>query len=402
MKSKAVPVLLWLLIGAGCNSPSGPPTSPSRLPDQMKSYIGKLFFHDLSAGGQYDIFMADLIAVPGSGSRSTGTDVGIKMEDLAGRLSRRGVMKISRAEIDGRVLEDPVLYATASIEAIPAWPRFALLNLENVTATPAADEYDPAVSSRVVLAYVLDPDGRVQDGDNTEIVIMDLTSRVPRQLTPINGQYAGENWDPEWKDEQTITWVHRDLIIEANIDNPGSAVEVLPDWNWPQFDPLYSPDGSKLLFNSWVRSKKNSYWKDLRTGAYRSVLPQTVFNACTDDNPTWVFSNTLVAGHAFMPKRGRIYTRDLEGDTFLFLTDGSRDFRYVTPVALQNEVQFIFSDYTNPDQLRLWTCRSRGDSLRPLRYMGDEAMFALLGFSAPRSGDELNSVARLYVSKFVR
>jgi hypothetical protein len=231
---------------------------------------------------------------------------------------------------------------------------------------------------------------------------MELPGRTTRRVTPIDGRYVGQNWDPEWKDDDTIAWVHVDRIVEANLHDLAGAADLLPDWRWPQFDPLYSPDGSKLLFNTWVRSKKNSYWKDLATGAYKTVLPQHVFDACTDDNPTWVFSNTRVTGHAFLTKDGRVYTRDIVSGAFLFLTDGTRDFRYVTPVAMPNEVQFIFADYTDPDRPRLWTCRERGDGLRPLRYAGDEALFAPLGLSSPRSGAELDAAARLYVSKFAR
>ncbi len=368
----------------------------------MEVLLGKLFFHDLTAGDQYDIFMADLVVVAGQSAGRDGTPIGISAKDLTGASPRHGVRKIPRAEIDGRALEGPVLYGSTPLDAVPPGAGFVLKKLENLTATSGADEYDPAVSPGGVVAYVLDPDGRNQVGDNTDIAILDLVNRVPRRITPINGQYVGENWDPEWKDEETIAWVHRDRIIEARLDDLGGAAEILPAWRWPQFDPLYSPDKTKLLFNSWVRSKKNSYWKNLAAGTYKSVLPQTVFDACTDDNPTWVFSNTLVTGHAFMTKKGRVYTRDIERDTFAFLTDGTRDFRYVTPVAMPDAVRFIFSDYTDPNRPRLWTCGPGGEGLRPLRLAGDEALFAALGYAIPDTGDALDSVARLYVSKFAR
>ena len=400
MKSRVALALFCLLAGAGCRSSSGP-TSPSPLPDGSQFQIGKLFFHDLAAGDQYDIFMADLVAVSKPGVAADGARSGITPEELAGLKPRRGVLKLPRTEIEGRTLEGAIL-AASSLDGLPAGSTFALKNLENVTATPIADEYDPSVNSRGVIAYVEDPDGRLQDGDNTDIVTLDLAGRTKRRLTPIDGRYVEQNWDPEWKDEDTIAWVHRDRIVEASLHNLGGAAEVLPDWRWPQFDPLYSPDGTKLLFNTWVRSKKNSFWKNLETGAYKSVLPQDVFNACTDDNPAWVFSNTLIAGHALTPKDGRVYTRDIERDTFLFLTDAARDFRYVTPVAMPNEIQFIFADYADPERPRLWTCRERGEGLRPLRYTGDEALFMPLGLSAPRSGAELDAAARLYVSKFAR
>lgn len=402
MKSKAALTLFWLLVGAGCKSSSGPPTSPSPVQDRTEVHLGKLFFHDLTVGDQYDIFMADLVVVTGQGSSPAGIPIGISAGDFAGAPPRRGVRKIPRAEIDGRTLEGPVLYGDAPFDAVLPDSAFVLKNLENVTMTSVADEYDPAISPGGVLAYVQDPDGRYQISDNTDIVIMDLADRLPRRITPINGQYVGENWDPEWKDEGTIVWVHRDRVIQASLADLGGAAELLPAWRWPQFDPLYSPDRTKLLFNSWVRSKKNSYWKNMGTGVTKSILPSTVFNACTDDNPVWVFSNTLITGHAFMPKKGRVYTRDIERDTFVFITDGTRDFRYVTPVAMPDAVRFVFSDYADPNRPRLWTCGPGGEGLRPMRLAGDEALFAQLGYAAPGSADELDSAARLYVSKFTR
>lgn len=402
MKSKAALALLLILAGAGCQSSTSSPTSPPAARALTEVLLGKLFFHDLTTGDQYDIFMADLVVVTGRDSSPAGLPIGILPGDLAGASPRRGARKIPRAEIDGRTLEGPVLYGTTPLDAVLPGSAFVLRNLENLTQTPGADEYDPSVSPGGVVAYVLDPDGRNPIGDNTDIAILDLANRVPRRITPIDGQYVNENWDPEWKDEGTIAWVHRDRIIEVRLDDLGGAAELLPAWRWPQFDPLYSPDGTKLLFNSWVRSKKNSYWKNLATGAYQSVLPPSVFSACTDDNPTWVFSNTLITGHAFPTKKGRVYTRDIERDTFAFITDGTRDFRYVTPVAMPDEFRFVFSDYADPNRPRLWTCGPGGEGLRPLRLAGDEALFARLGYPAPDSAGSLDSVARLYVSKFAR
>jgi len=401
MKGKAALILLCLVAAWGCGS-SGTPTTPAALSAGEEIHLGKLIFFDLTDGDQYDIFMADVVAVVGPGSSPDGAAAGIDAADLAGLKSRRGVIKIRRTDINGRRIEGAVLYTSASFKPVPAGASFFLKNLENLTSSSPADEYDSSVNSRGVLVYVRDPDGRVQDGSNTEIYIMDLADRVPRAFTPVNGEYGGRNWDPDWKDDRTIVWVHHDRIIEASIDSLVGAAELLPDWRWPQFDPLYSPDGKKLLFNTWVRSKKNSYWKDLQTSVYTPILPADVLKISTDDNPAWIFSSTRIVGHAMAPRNGRVYVRDIERDTFSYLTDGTRDFRYVTPVLLENEAQYIFSDYSDPLRPRLWTCRERGDGLRPLRYTGDEATFALLGLSAPRSDDELGTVARQYETRFAR
>lgn len=400
-KAKTALTLLYLVVAWGCGS-SGAPTTPVAPSTGELIPLGKLIFFDLTTGDQYDIFMADLVARSGPGSLPDGVVTGIEAEDLAGLKSRRGVVKIPPLGIDGRRIEGSLLYTSASFEPVPAGSSFFLRNLENLTKSSPADEYDSSVNSRGVLVYVRDPDGRAQDGSNAEIYLMDLADRVARPFTPVNGEYGGQNWDPEWKDDRTIVWVHQDRIIEASIDVLGSAAELLPDWRWPQFDPLYSPDGTKLLFNTWVRSKKNSYWKDLRTSVYTPVLPADVLKKSTDDNPAWIFSSTRIVGHAMAPKNGRLYIRDISLDTFRYLTDGTRDFRYVTPVLLEDEVQYVFSDYTDPLRPRLWTCREDGRGLRPLRYTGDEAAFALLGLSSPRSDDELGSAARQYVTRFAR
>lgn len=134
---------------------------------------------------------------------------------------------------------------------------------------------------------------------------MDQTDWVPHPLTPIDGQYVGWHVDPRWKDDSTITWIHAQRMVGVNLDSLNRVSDVLPDWCYPQFDRVYSPDRTALLFNTWISGKKNSFIKHLQTGVDGSCLPQDYSSKHSDDNPTWGFPNPLISGHLLLAQRGR-------------------------------------------------------------------------------------------------
>jgi len=390
-----------LLVLSGCDRDIALPTGADLDKPPVERLVGKVFYHDLAAGDQFDIFMTDLYIVPKT-TATTGYEIFLQFPGLKGeRMSApRGISKLENVEIDGEVKEGLVVNAVFPLGEIDlSQYDFVLRNIEVLTS-PVSDDYAPALNNRNWIAYVTDPDGRKVNPDNSEIAYMNLADRVVHQLTPINGQYGGFNADAQWKDDETIAWVHDSRIVEANLSNLNRVTTVLPDWSWPQLDPVYSPDGSMLLFNSWVRGKKNSYLKYIRTGQFASVLPAEYFNPYTDDNPTWVFSNSKITGHIFMPNKGRIYTRDLAAGRFSLITDGQRDFRYVTPVKIKSKVYLVFTERPAGGEPRLWICSETGADLRELGRTGDEPVFVMLGLPVPRGEDDLERAAAVYTSRF--
>jgi hypothetical protein len=385
---------------AGCTKAAKTPTSPEPVTPPAEQLVGKLYFHDY-VGGQLDILMADLYLVPkASFVAKDFVLVRFPRPEREGPQLRHGIERLKEAEVGGRIVDRPVVKTIREFLAIDlSQYDFALKNLENLTE-PTSDDFAVAVNSRDWIAYVKDPDGVDNNPLNSEIVYMNLADRVRHQLTPINGQYAGDNCDPRWKDDETITWAHHAQFVEVNINDLNTINAVLPDWNWPQYDPVYSPDGTRLLFNTWVRGKKNSFLKYLQTGTYESVLPQDYFAPYTDDNPTWVFSNTRITGHIFMPRKGRIYARDLDSGAFFLLTDGQRDFRYVTPVRWNGLTCLVFTEFIQGTPTKLWICDETGADLRELNQTGNEAVFVILGLAAPQSEQDLGRLALEYSLRF--
>jgi len=402
---------LWLLLvialvlAAGCGktptTPEPPPPPPGAAPP-IVSLIGKLFFHDLGPGGLRDIFMADLYLVPKKTAAKSSSRVTIRLPGgNRGRQSLRpGISRLREVEIDGRVKEQAVVNVTSNLEGIDiSQYGFILKNLENLTE-PDSDDSAVDINSQNWIAYVRDPDGPSLDPYNSEIVYMSLTDRVRHQLTPINGEYEGHNADPQWRGDRVIAWINNSKIVEVNLDDLNNVTNVLPDWKWPQYDPVYSPDGTRLAFNTWVRGKKNSYIKYLQTKTYLPCLPQAYFKPYTDDNPTWVFSNDKIVGHIFMPRKGRIYTRNLESGEFAIITDSQHDFRYVTPLMIQGAVFFIFADFENPERPKLWISNETGTDLRELSQHGNEPVFVFLGLPIPQDEQDLERAAAAYLLKF--
>jgi hypothetical protein len=393
-----------LVLTGGCaKSPTAPepPPPPSPPPPLTEKLVGRLFFHDFGAGAQLDIFMADLYLVPRE-TDSSATRLTVRFPGGGrSRLSfSRGIARFPLAEIGGHEKDRLVAQFNTDLEEIDfSKYDFVLRNLEALTE-PASDDFAVDVSSRDWIVYVKDPDGRANDTSNSEIVYMDLMDRVVHPLTPINGQYGRQNVDPHWKDDSTITWIHAQRMMEVNLDNLDRIMSVLPDWSNSQFDPVYSPDRTMLLFNTWIKGKKNSFIKYLQTGVYAPCLPEGYFSRHTDDNPTWVFSNTLITGHIFMAQKGRIYTRDLESDTFHILTESQRDFRYVTPVLIENLIYLVFVDWSDPQHKTLWISDLEGTDLRELNGTGDEPVFVMLGLPAARSDDDLEKAALEYSFRF--
>lgn len=393
-----------LVLAAGCTqSPTTPepPSPPPPPPPLTEKLVGRLFFHDFGTGNQLDIFMADLYLVPKeegrAAARLTVRFSGVERSRFS---ARRGTARFPQAEVGGQEKEGLVAQFNTDLEEIDISKYdFVLRNVESLSE-PTSDDFAVDVSERDWVVYVKDPDGRANDSHNTEIVYMDLADRVLHQLTPINGQYAGWNVDPHWKDNSTITWVHAQRMVEVSLDNLDRVSEPLPDWSNPQYDPVYSPDRTRLLFNTWIKGKKNSFVKYLQTGVYAPCLPQDYFSRHTDDNPTWVFSNTLITGHIFMAQRGRIYTRDLETDNFHILTDDQRDFRYVTPLQIEHLIYLVFVDWSDSQHKRLWISALDGTDLRELNWTGDEPVFVMLGLPVARSEDDLERIALEYSLRF--
>jgi hypothetical protein len=398
-KTWLIPAALLFL--SGCDREITLPTATDLDRAPVERLVGKVYYHDLAAGDQYDIFMADLYIVP-KATATTGYEIFVQFPGIEGRrvAGARGITKPENAEIDGAVKEGLVVNATFPLGEVDlSQYGFVLRKIEALTS-PIADDYAPSLSNRNWIAWMMDPDGRNNNPDNSEIGYMNLADRAVHQLTPINGKYGGLNADAEWRDDETIAWVHDGKIVEVNLKNLNSVAPVLPEWGWPQFDPVYSPDGTMLLFNTWVRGKKNSFLKYLQTGTFVSVLPPEYFTPYTDDNPTWIFSNTRITGHIFMPKKGRIYTRDFQSARFAIITDSLRDFRYVTPVKIKSKIYLVFSERPATGQPRLWICSESGADLRELGRTGDEAVFVMLGLPVPSGQDDLERAAAVYASRF--
>jgi hypothetical protein len=403
-------VMMLLVVGACQNNQSAPvvpvdpgdPGDPGE-PPAAEILVGKLFFHD-HPQLQYDIFMADLYLVLKEGTAARSTESrGVPANRLVaegGKILRRGIIEFDNVEFDGSVKERVVLNSQKSNENIDiSLYDIELRNLENLTNSPA-DDFALSVNSKNWLTFVSNAAGADIDWDANEIVYMDLNDRVLHQLTPIQGKYGRRNVDPNWKDDNTIAWVHATRIMEVNIDDLVVNESVIPEMDVNQYDPVYSSDGTMLLFNAWhQRRKKNNFIKYMETNQIVPILPVDYFNAYKDDNPTWIFSDDRITAHIFMPN-GRIYTRNIATGEFLIITDGERDFRYVTPVQIAQYIYLVFVDWTDESQLSLWICHEDGTYLRPLDQNGDEPVFQVLGLPAPQSEKDMDRISRWYTMRF--
>lgn len=411
MKKKILYILIILLLVAGCKkhpdvpeNPAPPPPPDPVDPVLTEVLVGKLFFHD-NPQTQYDIYMADLYLIPKEDSTSRSAQRrGFLAHGLpaAGRkILEPGIYKFREVEIDGSVKERAVLnsqYADDNIDISKY--DIQLKNLENLTNS-SADEYAVNVNSNNWITFVFNPVGITVDAGANQIAYMDVSDRVIHQLTPINGKYDRDNGDPNWKDDVTIVWSHDRRIVEVNIYETNVNENVVPELDVSQYDPVYSPDGTRLLFNAWhQRRKKNNFIKYISTGQVDPVLPSEYFNLYRDDNPTWIFSNSRITGHIFMPEYGYIYTRDLDTGEFFIITNGERDFRYVTPVRIDTYTYLVFSDWTDDSHITLWICNEDGSDLRELNQTGDEAVFHILGLSVPQSARDMDDIARQYSMMF--
>lgn len=379
--------------------PPQPPPPPERPTEKM---IGTMFFHDTGPVSQYDIYSGALYVVPKNTAANSRAASANRLELFTLRpdsetMVRRGIYKFRDLEINGRVREQAVLNFADAIDITQY--DFEVRDIENITNS-SSDDFAVNISENNWITFVTAPNGLAVDRNQTEIVYMDLVDRVRHQLTPINGKYSGFNFDPDWKNNDTIIWSHKGKILEVNIFDMDVSEPLKQAPSWPKYDPKYSPDRTMILYNSWYYAKKNSFIWHEDTSESVTVLPTDYFNAYTDDNPTWVFSNSLITGHLFINRRGRIYIRDIDNEDFLIITDGSKDFRYVTPLMLESDLYLVFSDWTDEYYITLWIANEDGTLLRELNQSGDEAVFRALGFSPPRSGDDMQEIVRRYTEMF--
>jgi hypothetical protein len=403
-------VLSIVLVSPGCKSSSDTPNppvppQPPEPPALEEQLIGKMFYHDTGPQSQFDIYMADLYIVPQESAAMTQT-TNSKLQIFRPSpdrdpIVRDGIHKYHEVEINGKIIERVVLRTAQAVDMTQY--NFEIRNVENLTNS-ATDDFAVNVNGNNTITFVTDPDGYVNSVDNTEIAYMNLDDRVRHQLTPINGQYSGNNFDPDWKTDDTIIWTHDGKIVEVNIYDLDVSDPIIPGVDTSQYDPKYSPDGTMILFNTGVRvnkkRKKNSHIKYLVSGQLVTVLPTAYYNIYQDDNPTWVFSNSLITGHIYMPTYGRIYTRNIQTDEFLVITDGAQDFRYVTPIQVDGVLYLIFSDWTDKYNIKLWISNENGTYLRELNQTGDEAVFRALGLPVPYDKEDMNEIARRYTENF--
>lgn len=352
-------------------------------------YVGQIFYHDQPPGEAMDVFMADIYVTLDHGT--SGNTSKLDFFRTSEHRIRTGINKIHSVEIDGRSIASVSINAVRELNLLNY--QFHIKNIVNLTHSPYEDS-SVNVNTSNWITFISDRTGVY------EIFYMDTADRVLHQLTPIDGTYRGGNVDPNWKTDTIIIWSHRGIIVEADINDQIVSGSIVPEFSGSMYDPKYSPDGTKLLFNAHVRGKKNGYLKNLTTQTVTQVLPGA-YAKYTDDNPNWLFSSTRITGHIFYPgSRGRIYIKDGE-QAFTILTPSHKDFRYVTPVDVMGSVYLIFSDWSNGTQnITLWIANETGSILRPLNTGGDEAVWILLGLPVPSTSDDLLRAAKLYNQRF--
>jgi hypothetical protein len=412
MKKQLLYVLMILMVFmiVGCKkssdvpAPNPNPNPNPEPPAPTEQHLGQMFYHDNVPTGHYDIFMADLYIVPKSNSTYSIQSASPKVElfhaEEGGKsIVKNGIHKLYKVDLNGKLLERVVLSTHSAVDI--SQYDFEVRNVENITNS-TSDDFAPNVNGNNQLCFVTDPDGLVPNNGNSEIAYMDLTDRVPHQITPLNGQFGGGNFDPDWKTDNIIIWSHKGDIHEVNIDDMQVGESIIPEVGSALYDPKYSPDGTMLLFNTRYNRVKNSYIKYLNTGEVVHLLPVDYFNAYADDNPTWLFSSTMITGHLLNTsnEEGIIYTLNLETQELQTLTDGSRDFRYVTPIQIDGDTYLIFSDWTDKQNVTLWISNVDGSVLRELNQTGDEAVFLVLGLPVPLDRDDMRDISRMYLDQF--
>ncbi|MCP5052712.1 MAG: hypothetical protein GY940_36430 [bacterium] len=403
MKKQLLFLLIFFIVIGACKKSSdvspGPGVEPPPPPGPTEQLIGKMFYHDTGPRSQYDIFTAELYIVPKATSAARAVPVGhpITLPPDRGPLLTEGIHKYRNLEINGKVL-DRVVVNTPNAVDISEYD-FEVRDVVNLTDS-TSDDFAVNANGNNQITFVTAPNGLVGNANETQIVYMDIDDLVRHQLTPVNGNYSGSNFDPDWKTDEIIVWSHSGQIVEVNINDLQVSGSLIPEVGSAIFDPKYSPDGTKLLFNTRQNRKKNSWMKNLVDNQITHLLPDNYFNAYEDDNPTWVFSSSLITGHIFISGGGRIYTLDIGSQDFLIITDGARDFRYVTPIMLDSDVYLIFSDWTDNANITLWISNQNGTVLRELDQTGDEAIFQALGLSVPESEEEMREIARQYAEMF--
>jgi len=393
-------VLLMLVVNCKENAIlQQPPPEPTPTPKPTEQLIGRMYFHDTGSSSQFDIFSGDLYLVPKETSAMISQKrVSFENESFSKQhILQNGIHKFDEVLIEERRLRKVVINTVSSVDITKY--EFEIRDVENITNS-TSDDFAVNINNNNQIVFVTAPDGL--GNGVTEIAYMDLTDRVRHQLTPIKGQYSDNNFDPDWKTDSIIIWSHDGKIQEVDLLTLKVSGSLIPEYDSRLYDPKYSPDGTMLIFNTKISRKKNSFIKYLSSGNIEPVLPADIFKDYRDDNPTWVFSNSYITGHTLRTNTadGRIYTYDLSSKEFNFVTDGARDFRYVTPIDISGDYYLIFSDWTDRDKIALWISNIDGSVLRELNQTGDEAIFTILGLSIPNNPDEYSEVVKQYIRNF--
>lgn len=176
-----------------------------------------------------------------------------------------------------------------------------------------------------------------------------------------------------------------ELLFEKNghiykMDLDTRNITRLSEGDYRFFGPLWSPDGTKILFYSDIDIRESDYFEAYVMNADGTEIKRVTRNNTLEHYTRWTSDGKGIIFNLHDGRGPSIHSVDLESRVSIKLTD-EKNYAFVAAVSPDNRIAFLSRGKDSEDPYRLYAMNADGTDKRPLGEISNMMVsWALEGF----------------------